>query len=445
MLIMDNILIMDQRQVLSANQVQSLEILTFANQELENFLTNEYLENPMLECTLNKQDEMVKDLEMVYERSRTYKDHYVEWGDEENNRRNDVRAKDPDEIQEFLLGQLRQSEYSMAERRLMEYLIKCLDEKGFFVYEPAEITDTTGYPEAMVEKCLNVMKNLEPAGIFAANIAECLKKQIEVAGYHDEKLLLMIERYMPDLLEGHIGMVSRSLQLTTAKVREYIHLIGTLNPRPIMSIQAEDPEYIVPDILVTLEKGRWNVKINDNWMGEYKLNDYYIHMMQSAKDEDLKQYFREKLSRARFIVNCVGQRRKTIVMVMEAILEVQNDYFRYDQPLKPMCLEDIARKIDMHVSTVSRTIKDKYVQYKHVVLLKDLFTAAAISQEDISVDLVKRKVEELIRKENPQNPLSDMKITELMKGEGVEISRRTIAKYRGQLGIPDSRQRLYIG
>jgi len=436
---------MDQRQVLSANQVQSLEILTFANQELENFLTNEYLENPMLECTLNKQDEMVKDLEMVYERSRTYKDHYVEWGDEENNRRNDVRAKDPDEIQEFLLGQLRQSEYSMAERRLMEYLIKCLDEKGFFVYEPAEITDTTGYPEAMVEKCLNVMKNLEPAGIFAANIAECLKKQIEVAGYHDEKLLLMIERYMPDLLEGHIGMVSRSLQLTTAKVREYIHLIGTLNPRPIMSIQAEDPEYIVPDILVTLEKGRWNVKINDNWMGEYKLNDYYIHMMQSAKDEDLKQYFREKLSRARFIVNCVGQRRKTIVMVMEAILEVQNDYFRYDQPLKPMCLEDIARKIDMHVSTVSRTIKDKYVQYKHVVLLKDLFTAAAISQEDISVDLVKRKVEELIRKENPQNPLSDMKITELMKGEGVEISRRTIAKYRGQLGIPDSRQRLYIG
>ncbi|MEY8356642.1 RNA polymerase factor sigma-54 [Lachnospiraceae bacterium 54-53] len=440
----NNMLSLGQLQVMSAKQVQSLEILTYTNQELENFLLNEYLENPMLENTLDKHNDMMKDLEQMYEKSVSYKEHYTEWQEEDSNRKNDIKAERPEELKNSILNQLNRNDFSEMEWKLMGYLIQCLDEKGFFLYEVSDIAKVLGYQDNVVNKCLNVLKELEPVGIFSRDICECLQKQLEKKGINNKEVTLMLGKHFTDIMNGRISVVSRSLKLSTSKVREYIHLIGTLNPRPVMNLQSEREQYIVPDIVVTLEKRQWHVEINDRWMGEYKYNEYYINLMQESQDESLKQYFKEKLERAKFIIFCVEQRRGTIIRIVEALLKVQEDYFVYDKELKPMSMETVARMADMHVSTVSRAIRDKHIQYKKTVLIKDLFTMSAATQEDISVDVIKKQIQEMIRAEASAEPLSDQKIVERMHEAGINISRRTIAKYRKQLGIPDSRQRLYL-
>lgn len=440
---LDNSMILEQRQTMSTNQIQSLEILSFTNQELENFLTSEYLENPILENSHDKQTEMIKDLEQMYEKNISYHDHYQEWADDDCNRNHDIRAADLDEMKNHLLGQLHKNEYNDMEWELMEYLIYCLNDEGFFIYETSDIAKRIGLAEETVCKCLKLLKTLEPVGIFSRDISECLKKQLQFQKISDEKLWSIVDAYMPSILAGHIGIVSRDLHLSTAKVKEYMHFIGSLNPRPIMNMQSPVTQYIVPDILVTREKDEWQITINDNWMGEYKYNGYYIKMMQSSNDEELIQYFKEKLDRARFILNCVEQRRQTIIRVIEAILNAQEDFFLTNTPLKPLSMEEIARRTNLHVSTVSRAIKDKYLQYKTTVFIKDLFPSS-IAQSDVPTDSIKDLLKKMIRDEDSKNPLSDLKIAEKMTEKGIHISRRTITKYRKQMGLPESRQRLYL-
>ena len=201
---------------------------------------------------------------------------------------------------------------------------------------------------------------------------------------------------------------------------------------------------MVPDILVQREDGHWKVTLNDSWMGEYRFNDYYIHMMQTATDPELKEYFRGKLERARLIVNSVERRRGTITQIVEAILEDQSDYFLNDGKLQPMTMDKIARQLDISTSTVSRAIRNKYMQYRRPVLLRDLFSNAASENTDASADIVRKRIEELIQGEDHARPLSDDKLAKMLKEEGMCISRRTVAKYRQQMGIPESRLRAYL-
>lgn len=441
---LENELLLEQRQVLTAKQLQSLEILTFTNQELNTFLTNEYLENPMLEDPGDRKDETLKDLEQVYEKGTTYKEQYTQYGEEDCNRREDLRAAGPDEAEEMILGQLDMNAYSSTEWKTIRYLVNCLDERGFFSYEPEEIARSSRVPVEVVRKCLMDLKQLEPAGIFSKDVAECLSLQLMRQGVTDEKLFAVLDEYMPDLLQGRISTVSRGLKISTTKVKEYINLLSRLNPRPIMSINSEKTSYVVPDILVQYEKGRWEVQLNDKWMGECRFNDYYIHMMQKATDEKLKQYFREKLERARFVVSCVEQRKKTLISIAKAILNFQRDYFLHDALLKPMSMEDVAQMTGIHTSTVSRAVRDKYMQFRKVYLLRDLFTAAASSKKAVSVISVKEQIRQMILKEDFRAPLSDSQIADLMREDGIELSRRTVAKYRIQMGIAESRHRKHL-
>ena len=185
------------------------------------------------------------------------------------------------------------------------------------------------------------------------------------------------------------------------------------------------------------------MEINDQWIGEYKYSDYYIHMMKEAKDPELTAYFKERLERARFVMNCVEQRRKTIVRVMEAILRRQEDYFEQKDLLEPMGLEDIAGDLGIHVSTVSRAVKGKYVQYKRTEPVKSLFTSSLSKEgegQGISPEKIKERIRAMIAAEG-KKPLSDQKLAHGLAEEGIPVSRRAVAKYRIQMNIPDSRQR----
>ena len=211
-----------------------------------------------------------------------------------------------------------------------------------------------------------------------------------------------------------------------------------------MNTETGNTGFIVPDILISRDGGDWTVTLNDGWMGEYRFNDYYIQMMQTAADPELKEYFRGKLERARLIVNSIDRRRETIIRIVRAILEFQNSFFLGQGPLLPMTMEQIANELDISTSTVSRAIKNKYIQYKRPLLLRNLFTVPACDQADVSSDNVRARIEALVRQEDHSCPLSDDKIAGILKQEGIRISRRTVAKYRQQMGIPDSRVRVYL-
>lgn len=435
---------MGQSQTLSPNQVQSLNILAYTNQELDEFLTNEYLENPILESVPGRDDDMLTDMEHLYEKGTSYKEHYMEWEDEDIQRNNDIAVKSADELKASLLMQLERKVYSADEWKIMEYLVECLDEDGFFPYEPGEIAQTSGCEQETVDKCLAVLKELEPAGVFSKDIAECLLKQAESAEVIDRKLCIIIRDYIQDILAGHIGKVTRELRISTAEVKKYIHLIGKLNPRPFMNIQGETPQYIVPDVIISRHGDEWEVTLNDGWMGEYRYNDYYIRMMQEAKDEELAAYFKEKLERAKFVVNCVEQRRNTIIHIVEAVLEMQKEYFENQGSLRPMSMQDVAEKAGMHVSTVSRAVKGKYLQYRNVILIKDLFSASVgegCNYREISAEEIKAEIREIVISE--KKAYSDTQITKFLQEKGIRISRRTVTKYRIEMGVPDSRQRMY--
>ena len=287
---------------------------------------------------------------------------------------------------------------------------------------------------------------MEPVGIFSANLAECLEKQLRVNGVEDEKLFELLRNYILELMNGQIGTISRKLGISTVQVKAYIHLIGSLNPRPVMDIQKDDTEYVVPDILISRQGEQWEVTLNDGWMGEYRYNDYYIHMMEKSQDPELQAYFKERLERAHFVVNSVEQRRKTIIRIVETVLELQKAYFEGTGGLVPMQQEDVAQILGIHVSTVSRAIKGKYIQYRKTIPVKSLFTVGVSEnsgENGISSDVIKKRICQLIAEEGEKS-LSDQKLAEQLELEGITISRRAVAKYRIQMNIPDSRQRAML-
>lgn len=439
-------LLVEQKQTLSLGQVQSLNILALNNQELENFLMNEYLENPMLENSSDKENEMFTDLEKMYEKGSSFREQYLNNPEEEEKSRNDVQAKTENFLKEYIQNQLDRNSCTDRTWEIYEYLIDCLDDKGYFTYETEELAENSGYLKEELDSCLETLKELEPVGIFSANLAECLEKQLRVNGVEDEKLFELLRNYILELMNGQIGTISRKLGISTVQVKAYIHLIGSLNPRPVMDIQKDDTEYVVPDILISRQGEQWEVTLNDGWMGEYRYNDYYIHMMEKSQDPELQAYFKERLERAHFVVNSVEQRRKTIIRIVETVLELQKAYFEGTGGLVPMQQEDVAQILGIHVSTVSRAIKGKYIQYRKTIPVKSLFTVGVSEnsgENGISSDVIKKRICQLIAEEGEKS-FSDQKLAEQLELEGITISRRAVAKYRIQMNIPDSRQRAML-
>lgn len=206
-----------------------------------------------------------------------------------------------------------------------------------------------------------------------------------------------------------------------------------------MGFGEQKSEYIVPDIILRKDE-KWEIILNDSWYGKYEISDYYQKMMDETKDEELKAYFLNKAQRARFILKNIEQRRKTLLDLMEKILERQKDYFEGTGSLTPMTMTEIAEQMGVHPSTVSRAVRGKYVQYpQKTVLLKSLFSQGISKETDqINATEIKERLRKLIKEENRQKPYSDQKLKELLEEQEISISRRAVAKYREEMGIKGS-------
>ena len=440
---------LENKQILCQAQIQSLEILAMDGVELEEFLQNEYMSNPMLEHVPNHDmQSSMESFSQWYDnqyrgnRSDYGNREYREERDEDLDARRNLAAPDTDYLKKYLTSQLDINLFSKKEWQTILFLIDCLEDDGFFKMEAAEVARLTGQTESFVIGLLGILEDLEPFGIFSKDLAHCLLKQLETMGIGDENLKKIILQYLPEVSEGKISVISRQTGLSTAEIRKYIAIIGKLNPRPLSGMQETEVSYIVPDIIYTKKDKEWEVIINDKWFGEYRINDYYLRMMRESKDPELFGYFKERLDRSRFIITSIEQRRETMRLIAQKLLEKQKAYFEGKGKLKPMTMCSLAQELSVHPSTVTRTIKGKYIQSPvGTILIKKLFSGMVSSchqGEELSADHIKERIRELVDSEDKTKPLSDAKLVEILVSEGIHISRRAVAKYRDELWIKSS-------
>lgn len=428
----------EQRQLLSGNQIQAMNLLNMCNAQLSVFLNQEYLENPLLDCEGGSTvPGSAQEFDSWYFKDQNLNEGYGHGDKEERISREYRPVQDERELENYIKDQLNMKKYSSTEWEFIHFLICNLDEGGFYKTSAQETAKLAGVSKETAEKCLADLRQLEPAGIFAADLKECLLRQLEVLGVKEEKLEEIIRSHLDEALGGKISKITRSLGISSVQARKYLAFIGTLNPRPLTGFFKEDNSYVIPDVVISRRGDSWEIVLNDEWIGDYHLNEYYLKMIPQCQDEELLKYFTAKLERARFIMSSVERRRQMILSVAESVFAHQREFFEGRGEKKPWTMAQTASELGVHPSTVSRAVSGKYVQYPTgTVLMKDLFTASAgQSDDDMTAEEIKGILQALIKTEKAEKPYSDQELAELLKKQGITVSRRTVAKYREELGI----------
>lgn len=428
------------RQMLSQVQMQSLNILSMSMKELQDFLQNEEIENPLMEYSAGRAEGGIpvtyREQERFYSRGAELEDGEQDFYEGEITH---------ETIEDMVIMQLSWDQLSERRKRIVKFCVQSLDQGGYLSLSAEEIAKLLDEEIPRVEQVLAELKSLEPRGIFAADLEECLLMQIQ--GMEQEELLrALIMNHLQDMADGKISSISRALKLSSVDVRKLIHVIKNLNPRPLNGYGEERVLYILPDIILNYQDQQWSISLNDQWTGSIGINEFYVKMLETAQEQELKTYFEQKLQRARQIVTAVEQRRKTLIGISEEIIKRQSGYLLGLEPLKPMTLEEIASAREIHVSTVSRAIRDKYVLAPvGCLFIRDLFTTGISSGEnngvEVSRNAVKEQLKKLVDEEDKSNPYSDEQLAKRLKDMGMPISRRTVAKYRMELGIGGRFQR----
>ena len=265
------------KQVLSQLQVESLNILAMSMTELKDFMQNEEIENPLVEFTAGQGEEAAP---------VTYKEteRFYNGTEREDSRENELYEIEDSEksIEDLVNMQLHWKQIGDTERKIVDFCVQSLEQSGYLLVPPQEIAERLNVSKEQVENVLVMLKELEPQGIFASGLEECLMLQVQGMD-EEEKLSRMINDHLQDIAEGKISTISRALKLSSAEVRKLIHIIKELNPRPLNGVGGEKAQYILPDVLLSNQDGQWNIELNDKWTGSLGINDYYIHMMRQLR------------------------------------------------------------------------------------------------------------------------------------------------------------------
>lgn len=429
------IISLETKQILSQKQVESLNILSMSMTDLHEFLQNEEIENPLFEYSM-ADPKAASETAAMWESDS----FYGRKSNDDNTNQEFYQMKGEEfSLEDLVYTQLSVKKHSEAEMDILEIAVNSLDDNGYLLFSPEDIASASKQPVEMVEKCLEELKQLEPRGIFARDLTECLELQVE--GMEQESALkCIIRNHLQDVAEGKISNISRDLKLASTQVRKLINVIKRLNPKPLNGFSSRNIEYIIPDIVFRYLDSQWFIELNDQWAGKIGINDFYVHMMETTEDPELKKYFENKLKRARFITKCIEQRRTTLTRIAQYILQKQSGYLLDQASLQPMTLEEVATALSLNKSTISRAIKDKYISSpRGCTAIKDLFTVGIASSqngdESISRNVVKDCLKEIIDGEDRTKPYSDEKLAALLSEKGIGISRRTVAKYRTEMGI----------
>jgi len=457
---------------------QAIKLLQLSRMELMDVVREELEENPVLEeGQETPEDKAQSEEELAAEKTdeaapealkeiegdgdgmadidwKTYLESYSLGGttadsyedDEDRPSYENLLTKKPS-LTDHLMWQLSLSRLENREREVAAEIIGNVDDDGYLQVSIEELSAQTGCDPEQAEKVLSAIQDFDPPGVASRNLQECLLKQVEQLGMTEDAVGIILRDHINDLENRRYQVIARCLQIPLDDVFSAAKFISSLDPRPGSQFGQEDVHYIIPDIFVYKISDEYIVVLNDEGLPNLRINSFYRNALSGAEqlDEKAGEYIQEKLRGALWLIKSIHQRQRTIYRVTKSIVKFQRDFFdRGVDHLKPLVLRDVAEDIEMHESTVSRVTTNKYVQTPQGLFELKYFFNSGINTtggDSVASESVKSKIKEIITAEDPRKPFSDQKIVELLRGQGIDIARRTVTKYREMLGVGSSTQR----
>jgi RNA polymerase sigma-54 factor len=451
---------LQQRLAMTPRLQQALKLLQVPTLELQQILKQELQQNPMLE-EVDDVVEAEEDKEAKEQQEAQQEDSSVDWDEFWNDTYDSSFRGSEDRSQEFhervpvtrvglreiLENQLRQNTSSEAQIEIGDFIIGCLDDDGYMRVPVEEIANDLGVTVEAVEEVLALIQTFDPPGVAARSREECLLVQLRGRGIENAIAEGILRDHFQSFLQRRYADIAKALKITPEQVQVAADIIATLNPNPGSQITGEDPMYVIPDLIVERVNDDYEVFLNDKNVPRLRISARYRELLRQSKGrkDAAGSFIQGKLNSARWLIQTIEQRRRTMVKVMRCIVDEQRDFLdKGIAHLKPLTLQQVASRIGMHESTVSRVTSNKYVQTPRGVFLLKYFFSSSLERdgfEDVSAKSVRNLIKELIDQEEKKSPLSDQAIADMLHERGFKIARRTVAKYREQMNILSARQR----
>ena len=438
-----------QRGIMSPQMIQSMELLRMNTAELEEYLQQLAMENPVMELEPPKREtaEGRREAEEFCSRLRWLEDNdrqnlFYHRGDAEEDTADPLatatgRSGLEQDLYTYLAEQLRQGG---GDIRAAKYIAACLDDRGWLPAPLGELAAESGIEEAELAAGLERVRSLDPAGVGATDLGDCLALQLERMG-ETGCACELARRFLDRLSRRSWRALSNELGVPEAEVKRAAELISRLDPHPCEGYKRQDaPVYVVPDVIVSVSGGELSVSVNSGALPRLRASQYYMRMMESGQDAEVAAYLEEKLRQFKNTAKAVAQRGSTLLACAESIARRQSEFFLGGTArLRPMTQADVAADLGVHASTVGRAVRDKYLGCRQGVFPMSYFFSCAVGE--VGSRGACELLRELIEGEDKLRPMSDRELAEKLSAAGCEVSRRTVAKYRGLLCIPDASAR----
>tara|TARA_B110001454_G_C12723300_1_gene436352 strand:- start:16081 stop:17514 length:1434 start_codon:yes stop_codon:yes gene_type:complete len=463
-----------QNLVITPQLQQAIKLLQMSRLELESNVRSELEENPILEESEILKDDDLQRTKEVAERMESseseapesvgqdpQKQDEFEWesyfeanqkppqsgmsGSEEiMNYENVIRAYET--LHDYLYWQVKMGGFGEHEERAADALISYVDDDGYIKTPLEQIAAEENIPIEDLQDTLSLIHEFDPPGVGARDLKECMLIQAKHLEEDTTDLVFMINNHLKDLEKKNFDGIAKALNKDVREVIEMCKIIYSMEPKPGRAYAPQDTHYVTPDVYVYKVGEDYSVSLNEDGLPRLKISNFYKNLLKDGSNKKDNEYIQEKLKSAIWLIKSIHQRQRTIYKVSESIVKHQRDFFdKGAGHLKPMILRDIANDIGMHESTVSRVTTAKYMHTPQGIYELKYFFNSGISSttggEALASESVKLKIKDLVGKENPKNPLSDQKIAQMLEKDGIQIARRTVAKYREILKILPSSQR----
>jgi RNA polymerase sigma-54 factor len=461
-----------QLQILAPQLRQSLEMLQLPMLELRALIQQEIEQNPTIEEALAPSEQIEvepgpptepdykpeqldfdKEYEVLSKLDDEWRDYFFQNShsasyseEDEEKRRHLMDSLSPQEsLQEHLVGQLRLAGLSESDRQLGEMLIGSINDDGYLSAPLAELAASTGTDPRRLEDVLSVIQDFHPVGVGARDLRECLLLQLERGGVGGLAVEI-VRRHLDELGAKKFTEIAKALKVSVEDVIQASRTISALDPKPGRSCSAESPTFVVPEILVQKIDGKYVVILDDDQLPHVHISGHYRKLLEDpATPPDVRAYVQEKVRAGAFLIKSIYQRQKTIQRIATEIVALQTDFFDHGvSHLRPMTMAQIAETVGVHETTVSRAVSGKFMKTPIGIFeLKYFFTPGIKTADgtEVSNKAVRDMINSLVSGENPASPLSDQEIAEKLSAQGINIARRTVAKYRLILRIPPSHER----
>jgi len=432
-----------QELKLTPQLLQSMQVLQMNSQELLDYLGKVSEENPLLE------QEDSPALRSAYEELRQ-KASWIDGGlhggtfthEDGSLPERGAADRETESLAAFLCDQLERRRLPKPLLALTKYLAELVDEDGRLSQDDLEGLLDMKIPQPLLGQALETLQSLDPAGVGARDLPECLVLQLKRRNAAPE-VMEIASRFLTELGRKHYGPISKALGLTVEEIQAAEKVIAALDPHPGRAFEAAEPTvYVRPDVFIADLDGQLQVVLNDYYLPRVSISDYYTRLLKESDEKETKAYLQQKMQQAKWLLNSLERRGSTLRLCAEAILEAQRPFFAGETAeLAPMKLTSLAEQLGVHPSTISRTARGKYLQCRQGTYPLRYFFSRAVGDQGPSQQAVKRKLLELVKAEDPRHPLSDQKLADLLTGQGIRLARRTVAKYRIELGVGSSAAR----